>query len=188
MAWDINNKNNWINATLKILLNEGDYFNRYGDYESIGLTDKAKVQIDTVKWYLGGIAYNETNTPEITYKLERGTATYGTNQVYWTGKVGLIYRSDGAFSTSVSACLEKEIEFFSDCNNWLPLSSRSRALGQTTNHGNMSPYIQTDNMSFSWWSGAPESGSIHPVIYLKINIMTTDGNGTKSNPYILTIE
>ena len=38
LTWDSNNKNNWNDASLQKLLNNGDYYNRTGSYASTGLT------------------------------------------------------------------------------------------------------------------------------------------------------
>ncbi len=131
-------KNNWTDARLNYLLNEGHdsetyggslYWNRrsgtcyYGqnnattscDFTATGLTDSAKKMIGDAKWYLGGSStYNDVTAPMF-YTRERGTTVYSGRSTSWIGKVGLMYPSDygyatsGNSSTSRSTCLAKEM-------------------------------------------------------------------------------
>ena len=131
-------KNNWTDARLNYLLNEGHdsetyggslYWNRrsgtcyYGqnnattscDFTATGLTDSAKKMIGDAKWYLGGSStYNDVTAPMF-YTRERGTTVYSGRSTSWIGKVGLMYPSDYGYATSGnsstlrSTCLAKEM-------------------------------------------------------------------------------
>ena len=104
------------------MLNTGPYYNRTSaytelacsigydtttsktaicNYESNGLTDKAKSQISATKWYLGNVVYNSGHgtTKEI-YTQERSTSVLSGNKQTWDGKVALIYPSDYMYASS----------------------------------------------------------------------------------------
>ena len=54
-AWNSTNSatniNDWTTATLMRTLNSGEYYNRSGSYSETGLTENAKNQISSTKWY-----------------------------------------------------------------------------------------------------------------------------------------
>ena len=131
-------KNEWSDARLNYLLNDGHdsetyggslYWNRksgfcyndrndafnYCDFKETGLTESAKSMIGEAKWYLGGSATNDDVTTPMFYQRERGTTVYNGRSIFWKGKVGLIYPSDygyatsGDSTTSRATCLAKEI-------------------------------------------------------------------------------
>ena len=119
-------KNNWPDARLNYLLNDGHESETYGgslywnrksgtcyaslsnattscDFTSTGLTDSAKEMIGDAKWYLGGTANYNSSTNGLAshwYKYERGTTVYSGRSTNWIGKVGLIYPSDYGYATS----------------------------------------------------------------------------------------
>jgi len=117
----------------------------------------------------------------------------------WSGKVGLIYPSDYGYATSGGQTISKEtcqnIGFGTwldsdkkDCseNDWL-FSSKAvwtitpHVMNDTANNGfNVNPVgsVSRNNVYNSF--------EILPSIYLKESIRIIDGQGTKSNPYILS--
>ena len=71
------------------------------NYESNGLTDKAKNQISNTKWYLGTVTYEiKSKDSQGTYQEERSTNVYSGNSQTWDGKVALIYPSDYMYASS----------------------------------------------------------------------------------------
>lgn len=136
-SWDssasnINNGygiNEWSQADIKNLLNDGPYYNRTsGDcyagenntmtscnFEHNGLTSDAKQMIDTVTWNLGSTAQEFAPSNAylyLFYKYERsnyvGKTCSGASScndtvvrtTSWKGQVGLIYPSDYGYATS----------------------------------------------------------------------------------------
>ena len=119
-------KNNWTDARLNYLLNEGHDSETYGgslywnrksgtcyknqnnttvscDFTTTGLTDSAKEMIGDAKWYLGGTANYTSSSDGLTshfYGYERGTTVYSGRSTSLIGKVGLIYPSDYGYATS----------------------------------------------------------------------------------------
>ncbi len=106
-AWDYNVKNNWVEATLKNMLNGIYYESGSGDcyiaehtgwtsepskcdfsgngYEAKGLDEEARQMIDSeVIWNIGGSNQVSTTMVEKLYEDERGTITYEGNPAEWT--------------------------------------------------------------------------------------------------------
>ena len=132
-------KNNWPDARLNYLLNEGHssksiggslYWERKSgkcytgyanatincNFTSIGLKEEARNMIDNAIWYLGASkAYLEVNAAQF-YEKERGVNVYSSKRdISWIGKVGLMYPSDygyatsGGSSTNRSTCLNTSL-------------------------------------------------------------------------------
>ena len=194
MAWDLNNINDWSNATLNANLNSGDYWTNI-------LSDNAKSMIGDTLWYLGGASNYKGSTIGLTshfYSYERGTTVYSGRDTSFVGKVGLMYPSDYGYATSGGSttdrntCLNKELSNwdssdFSDCknNDWIfnssyqwtitPLASYSRNVFNVCSAGYLSDY-----------GAGRTSYGVRPVVFLKSNIKIVDGDGSSSNPYILS--
>jgi len=132
--------NDWTGADLKNELN-GDYldstltenttwYNGQNNKKeatfdiSKRLTSAAQNLIRDAKWYLGGIAWTDSELISSTiYTLERGNKVWGSTSgqtcndgycpraLFWTGKVALAYLSDygyataGGYNASRSACI-----------------------------------------------------------------------------------
>ena len=171
-----NGKNNWPDARLNYLLNEGHDSETYGgslywnrksgtcyytydngttscDFTSTGLAASAKEMIGDAKWYLGGSStYNDVTTPMF-YARERGTTVYSGRSTSWIGKVGLIYPSDygyatsGGSSTNRASCMSKEM------HNW-----NSSSYSDCKNNDWLFKY-------YYWWSLTPSSSSSDGVLY-----------------------
>ena len=205
--------NDWTTSTLQTLLNSGAYYNRttgqyynyYGstaitlDFTSNGLTEAAKNQIDTITWKLGGTANYESSSNGLAshwYTYERGTTVYTGNQTEWQGKVGLMYPSDYGYATSGgtsmnrASCLAKELSKWfnpSDCanNDWL--------LDSSTEQWTLAPYSSSSGSAFGVVSrgfvgnaGTDFPYAVHPSVYLKSNVSILSGEGTETNPYVLS--
>lgn len=141
-GWGVNE---WSQADIKTLLNNGAYYNRTTgtcytgvnnassscDFTSIGLTAKAKGIIDTVTWNTG--AANDSNSILIKdfYNLERSSrngkkCTSGTvycsdnvtRTVSWKGQVGLMYPSDYGYATSGGSITNRETCLLTALHSW----------------------------------------------------------------------
>ena len=119
-AWDSAGTNNWTKSSLMRTLNSGEYFNRTGTYANNGLTNSARNQISSTKWYIGNIDYNASNggllktAPEV-YIQERGASVDSGNSQTWDGKVGLIYIRDYMYASS--SCYNDSTKKACDYNN-----------------------------------------------------------------------
>ena len=206
--------NDWTISTLQTLLNSGAYYNRttgqyYNrsttattlDFTSNGLTEAAKNQIDTITWKLGGTASYASSSNGLAshwYTYERGTTVYTGRPTEWPGKVGLMYPSDYGYATSGgststrTSCLATELynwdsSSYSDCknNDWLYNSSATQ--------WTLAPFSSySDNVFYVGGAGyvrnyyAFDQHAVRPSVYLKSNVSILSGEGTETNPYILS--
>ncbi len=195
-SWNSNMVNNWSKASLKSLLNEGDYYNRTNSFENTGLTYIAKDMISESVWNLGGSSTISKIASEF-YTLERGTTVSSGSSTKWTGNVGLMYPSDYGYATSGgtttdrNTCLNTTLDSWksdvSYCknNDWLldrsneqwtimPWSSRTSSVFHLTASG----YLSDTNFASTAYAA-------RPVVYLKSETVVESGAGTNTNPIIL---
>ena len=196
MAWDSNNDNNWTTASLNTYLNE-TYYNT--------IDPTSQSLIGDTYWNLGGSANYASASSGLAshwYGYERGTTVYGSNPIFWVGKIGLMYPSDygyatsGGTTTNRASCLAKEMfswgsssssSSYSDCknNDYLYNSSSSQ---WTISHSSSQSYnaIGVVSSGSVLANGANTPGySASPVLYLNSNVTITGGDGSSGNPYTL---
>ena len=168
------------------------------DFTTTGLGEEAKNMIGNTLWYLGGSSTYNDVTALMFYERERGTTVYSGRDISWVGKVGLMYPSDYGYATSGgnitdrNSCLNKELykwdsSDFSDCgdNDWLydntydQWTITSRA---STSYRVFLVY----GSSYVNYSFAYNTRLIRPVVFLKSSIKIIEGDGSSSNPYVLT--
>ena len=170
--------NNWSKSDLKKELNELYYNQTKGtctnnknkesiecDFSIIGLDSNARYLIDNALYYLSEDNTElEDVTPSKYYQKERTGKTVAS-------KVGIIYGSDYMYAADLNICKETRNNYQnnSNCNNnWL-YKAHVNVIG---NFENTTPYNPRE---------------IYPVVYLKNNIVITDGKGTEDDPYIIEI-
>lgn len=204
LAWNSGNTNEWVGGSLATLLNSGDYYTRSNTYATNGLTASAKSMInEKAKYYLGG--YNQYNhlSGATAYSFERGETRYSndrsTNVIQ---EVGLIYPSDYLYTyangVDINIFTGEYALYFSNgtpSSSWMyvndggtydndiwtisPLSSKSNEAFIFGNGGYYFSYSYPVNISRT---------GVKPVVYLNsdVEIDTTKGDGSESNPYILS--
>ncbi len=180
--------NNWTGATLMKYLN-GTYYNSLTNDNSIDM-------VDDVKYYLGG--FNAVNaTIENMYGYERkisgnNTYYYRTNPNSWTGKLGIMYASDygyasancetkvlgGNSSTDIRVCNATNWLYNIKVNEWLMAQ-----LGSNNGHA----FYVVSSGYLSYYNVNSSSMAVRPTLYLKSEVRITEGDGTSSNPYKLSI-
>ena len=181
------NSGAWWNGT------SGSYYNNSTtatnvNFTNYKLSDKARSYITTSRYYLGGYDDRPPLTNEM-YGYERGTLRFNTDRpLYWEGMVGLMYPSDYGYAAGNSCvsgtklydyervCMNKDWLYISNTYQWL-MSPRSGNSG---------------NVFFVGSSGSVNVGSnnsvrsARPVFYLNSSASITDGEGTSTDPYILS--
>ena len=206
-------ENDWSTSVLQQVLNSGAYYNRTSgecpydgngattscDFSSIGLTEEAKSMISNAKWNLGGTANYTSSSNSHFYGYERGTTVYTGRPTEWTGSIGLMYPSDYGYATSGgssvnrASCLAKELLSWSnpsyrDCknNDWLYDSSNSQ--------WTLTPFSSRSHVVFTvnsvgrvYDSIANASGAVSPTLYLSSNVKISGGNGSRDNPFTLSL-
>ena len=215
LAWDLDKNddgtsttydNDWSTATLQKLLN-GSYYNGSGTityYSNTGTTttslnmtnigtknETTRNMIAETTWNLGG--WKDTSLyPNQIYGYERGTTVFSGNPTIWTGKIALAYPSDYGYATDFNQCINKQLSNYNDTictsSNWMKSIFASRSCWLLTSES---------NTNFTMWlvdsSGKVKSGSdvrfnyaVAPVLYLNSDIRLESGDGSSSNPYLIS--
>ena len=203
--------NDWSDSTLQVVLNSGAYWNRtsgqcpYGDrgvtkacdFTTSGLTTDAKNMIGNAVWNLGG-ASSFSNSTSTFYASERGAEVYSGRPTTWTGKVALMYPSDYGYATSGGntgrdTCLSYSLsswDGYSDCysNNWMYVMDRQWLLSPQ-NQSSEGVFVIIGNGTVSGSSSGDSnfSSRVNPVVYLSSNVKITNGDGSESNPFTLSL-
>ena len=204
LAWHKSDTNDWTASSLMNLLN-GAYLNSengtggeycYGysttvpancDYTESGINDTYRPMVEKVTWYLGGYS-SASATAEAFYGYERGTTVYNGRQTSTTGYIGLMYPSDYGYSVLASSCARTtNLGSYNNATcagqSWLygqgyewtitPRSSGSNSVFYVNNSGNL-------NFSNAFYGFAAR-----PSLYLDSSVYVVDGDGSKSDPYII---
>ena len=187
MAWDTDNVNDWITASLQEELNT-TYLN--------SIQSPYKEMIGNAVWNLGGSSTYTDVTTSMFYERERGTTVYTGRPTTWTGQIGLMYPSDYGYATSGgsttdrTSCLAKELfnwDSVSDCknNDWLYDSSNSQ--------WTLTPPSDTSYRVFYLYSSVyydsarNTSSAVSPVLYLSSNVKISRGDGSENSPFELSL-
>ena len=179
------NSGAWWNGT------SGSYYNNSTtattvNFTNYKLSDKAKSYITTSRYYLGGYNNNAPLTNKM-YGYERGTLRYNTDRpLYWEGMVGLMYPSDYGYAAGNSCVTETDLYSYDrGCTNkdWLYISN--------TNQWLMSPSsgiacVVFKSSDYVYLERSNNVYSVRPTFYLKADTNIKSGDGTSSNPYILS--
>lgn len=206
-AWNTNGSttehdaNEWGNSTLMTYFNHGNYFNN-------SLTSEAKEMIDTITWNTGSTGdYSNINVMSF-YNLERSNQKNcstgdSCNDIIvkptiWKGNVALMYPSDYGYSTSGNdadhrlTCLNTSLDsgwlYNWSCmnNSWIFYTAYIWTLTATARTSSASGVFGMDQGGHVYDSTASRETWSYPVVYLKLNIDITSGDGTVGAPYELT--
>ncbi len=203
-------KNDWTTAGLQYWLNT--YQDEEGTNGYLSKLSNTSVQmIADKKYYLGNapfvalakVIYNDERKDIVCSSniIERSDLNncyiwYG-NKSTWTGKVGLLYPSDWAYSANTTYWNTEKLSGFSNGaknTTWMfeTLTFKSAALlfispSQTYNY-----YVVNvrgnDGNAGAYFVNKKDTGVSLPSLYLKSNVKITSGTGEQSNPYKLILE
>ena len=178
------------------------------DFTNTGLrSTEAKKMIGDAVWNLGELS--ETDDGELNshvalasdwYKYERSDNGY--SEATWTGKIALMYASDYGYATDGGSitnrekCLNTALyswNSYDDCyeNDWLynptinqwtlnPSSTAGYVVYTVYSNGNVE-YNDTNPY------GMYGATYVHPALYLNSNVKIVSGEGTESNPFVLSL-
>lgn len=177
------------------------------DFSESGLTEEAKTMISDAVWNLGGLSGSEsannyyiTATIKDWYTYERGDSVYTNRSTEWTGAIALFHPSDYGFATGGgttadrTACLTTPLYQWidndspsSDCytNNWLAIRLSQWTITPYANDG-ISNYVVRGVGSIDYDGAGITARVMRPVTYLRAEIKIVAGDGTVSNPFILS--
>ena len=195
LAWNSTktgtNYSDWTTATLMTVLNSGSYYNRTGTYASNGLTDNARNQISSTKWYLGNVSYaGGSKDSKGTYQEERSKNIWSGNKETWDGKVALIYPSDYMYASS--KCYNNGTIGYNYGNttctntNWmLNTSSWFWTISPGTGYVNNPTFVESGSMGHSKYGVNNSYGSVRQALYLSSDIKYISGDGSSNNPFVI---
>ena len=196
-SWDINTEiqtraapepglsggeNDWSTSTLNTYLN-GTYLT--------SLTSDAQNMIGDALWNLGGSSRSSGLYANDYYIFERGTQVYTGHSTTWTGKIALMYLSDYLYASNLSTCSSTENSWdVSGCADTSWLFSNNDYQWTITPNANFSDGVFFVNYSGSVnnYLNVGSTVAIRPVLFLKSDVQITGGDGTSSNPYVLSVE
>ena len=183
--------NKWPDSYIIQLLN--------GRYYSL-LSETSQQMIDTTRFYIG-YASEEYVTAEDFYNWERSdTGYYSTNgsysgeMPYWDGKIALMYPSDVIYNYALGIndnCFNNATSCINNNKGWIANDMKSIENWLITPVYNTTIYVYKMKGSsgrierYGVYYG--DSGSYQPTLYLKSQVKITSGNGSKENPYQLSI-
>ena len=173
-----------------------DYLN--GEYYN-GLTEIARAQIQQHVYYIGSVEnYDETGNDSLSKNIA------GEKMNTWTGNIGLANVSDILKASTNPACTSVTDQFnqlmdsgTSTCN-----SNYLVDLPDQTNYWTINNAArESDDDSYYVWYAAQGGGmaglayvnvnydnviGARPVLFLKSSTQFTSGNGSKTNPFLLS--
>lgn len=161
------NGSNWIDSNIKTLLNEGDYYNSIGDsYKNI---------ISNNVYYLNSFNTSNIISAKDYYNMERN----GSNN--WTGKIGLMYPSDYIYSYYSKTC-NYSSNYYQQCDSWLSKTN----INELTIISSEGLVYSIEDLKLILSKTINDQENIRPVLYLDENVILLSGEGTASNPYVLS--
>lgn len=186
LSWNNNDgiysENYWDNATLKILLNQGSYYNKLDNYSSIGLNEIAKSQISSSRWHLGSSRSNTSISGSDYYNFERD------GNISTLAKIGLIYPSDYAYTfakgvndycfNTTYSCINENAE-----QSWL--HNRTDQWMITPLYGNNVISLKISSAGGLVMGQVSDAFSVRPSLFLNSDIEISSGDGSYENPYII---
>ncbi len=182
------NSGAWWNGT------SGSYYNKSTtattvNFTNYKLSDKAKSYITTSRYYLGGYKDYPPLTNEM-YGYERGTLRYNVGKPhYWEGMVGLMYPSDYGYAAG-NSCVNgtRLYNYDGGCMNkdWLYIANTAQWLMSPDSASSIGAFIVRSSGDGSVLHISSDTTSARPVFYLTSSASITDGEGTETNPYILS--
>ena len=202
----INNSLYWTKGTGTVYTGRSNATTSNISFANTGLSSAEQNMIDTATWYLG--AYNgEASYVNTQYLAERQSTTLGkicsigdycndkvVRTSTWTGKVGLMYPSDYGYATDLTTCslilnsYESTLNSYAcKAKDWLFDSSKSQWTLSPRAYPSYAYYV----------FGVSDVGRVHrgsangvyvvrPAVYLKSGVSISEGNGSQSNPYVLS--
>ena len=185
--------NNWARpASLNTYLNK-TYLN--------ALSTTSQNMIGDTKYYLGGGGNNSNfNSSVDFYSYERKIKNTKSNEFYydtnpnsWVGKLGLMYVSDYGYASD--NCEIKALNDYNNSNdlricnntNWLfNLKKLEATITQYSNTSTSIHYIADNGIVVSTYQASLAQTVVRPTLYLKSEVRIIDGEGTSTNPYIIS--
>lgn len=197
--WNENNNNNWYdNSTVLRTLLEN--YSNSGNLSAFTISSTNLNKIADAVWYVGALSYDSSKTLADNINQERTgkgatslpeLADLDVTEYTWQNKFGLINTTEFVKASSNPNCYNAYTSFAStNCKNdnylykdynWWTLNARS----DNANGIFFARLNSATNGDFNV-GNANQQLSIRPVIYLKSDVIISNGTGTASDPYIIS--
>lgn len=167
-----NSSNVWANSTLNTSTLNGTYLN------GLGATWSNKIA--TTNWKVGGLEYDDMNTPKEYYEGEVGTNSSSTT---YPAKIGLMYVSDYGYAAN-SSSWTLDLWSYGDAtaNNWLYAGIDEWTISRDSATADSAHFIHEDGYVTHPGVHYYDYGA-RPAFYLNSSVTLSGGTGTQSNPY-----
>ena len=138
-------------------------------------------------WHLGAME-SPSNPAKAFYDGERNNAGYGSNPTTYTDEIGLMYPSDYGYAANPDAWTTDMFSYNNSTiasNNWMYMGLQEWTITTSS--------LYSASVFSIYRSGqigldlADYGFSVRPVFYLNSNVEFSGGNGTSSDPYILSV-
>ncbi len=181
--------NYYFNSTLapNLLADCGGSGRGSCDFTTTGLDATARAMVETSTWYLGAPdSWNQT--ANVFYNEERGTLTSSGTHITTEANIGLMYISDYGYAASSNAWTTNLFDYATNsipASNWMYSGVREWSISPSLTY--------SDSVWLVYYFGdvlygdARNGYEVLPTLYLKSEVITTGGNGTKENPFVVTI-
>ena len=161
------------------------------DFTSTGISDAVKDKIETVTWNLGGHNNSQVYSNQI-YSYERANnvitnpADGIARTTEWEGMVAIIYPSDYGYATNFNYCNTTLGSYGETCkvNDWL-FSDYGQYFLTPTYTSPRAAWVQDPPGSLYPAQVVATGARFRPSVYLKSGLTITNGDGTRSNPYVV---
>ena len=184
MAWDSGNENNWSNpADLNTYLN--------GTYLTSTLNSTAQSQIVSKDWSIGAVTENNNDLSD---------QINDENSKKWNGKVALVTISEYLRTNSNKSNCGTFIKYASDATNcdektWMPSNNSNitywwtlSSLGGDSFDAYFDVYAVSNNYGYIDHNRTGITvNDVRPSVYLSSKIKITDGTGTSTDPYQISL-
>ena len=174
---------NWENSTLNTITLNQTYLNKFDS--------KWQQMINNHSWQVGGYDYDSIarNLPKSSYSYELGSNSIKT---FYTAKIGLMYVSDYAYAAS-SDYWDLTLRNYDSAisGNWLYIGTSELLITPRTGsdtYYNFNIYCDEGcNGDPNGYIQGFKSGVVRPTFYLNENVLMISGDGTKDNPYRVSL-
>ena len=177
--WNSTGGVEWAHSDLYIGIN-GSYFLTNIDY----IPDSTwESRIATTSWHYGDITDNNISAIEM-YNTEIGFSNIVS------AKIGLMYLHDYYYGLNGGNNCSGSAAYSTCRTSWLHISNNDSAAPSSfewiiIRYPNPSAYI-ISSTGYASWVNMPNNHSVRPVFFLNSNQRITSGNGTITDPYILS--
>lgn len=181
------------------------------NFSTTGIKDTYRGMIENVVWNTAGVATHASGrigqSSLTAYNEERGTTTgqickgttyldgaWCTDEVTrtttWEGRVGLIYPSDYGYASTNTSCrayINDSTNYSCKNDNWLHNNTYYWTLSPNYGSGDSLGAWLVDSNGNVHNSSARDGAGFRSSVYLKSNVSITNGDGSSSNPYQISI-